>query len=83
MAKAILDWREICYKSGTGEGKPKKDVEATIKLVRLDRTLKPIWQYTLIGAFMVNGEFDELSESREALKGSIELSYDDFTESPV
>lgn len=83
MAKTMLEWRELCYKSGTGEGKPKKDVEATIKLTRLNNEKKGIWQYTLIGAFLVNGEFDGLSETAEALKGTMEISYDDFTESAV
>ena len=83
VSQVILDWREMCFQTGTGNARLKKDVEAVVRLTRKDRTNKPIWQYTLIGVFLENASLGGLSADAGAIQGSLTFSYDDYEEGPI
>lgn len=81
ISEIISKWQEMCYETNTGKGKKKSEVEAQVRLVRLDRNDKPIWEYVLIGAFLEDYDNGQLQgASAENMKPSLILSYDDFTQ---
>jgi hypothetical protein len=81
----IREWREICYESITGAQNTKADVEAIIKLVRLDRTDTPIWEYVLHGCYLESYDYGgELSDTAsDAFRLAITISYDYFVDSEL
>lgn len=83
VSKFIKNWRELCYQSETGAQAPKRDVEATIQLVRLDRQKRPIWRYELRGCFLEDSQPGTLDgSSSDSLKPSVVLAYDYFLDGP-
>lgn len=81
ISEIISKWQEMCYETNTGKGKKKSEVEAQVRLVRLDRADRPIWEYVLIGAFLEDYDNGQLQGSgSENMKPSMILSYDDFTQ---
>lgn len=82
ITKGIQQLVEMNYKQGTGEAKTKAEVEFGVRLVRMDRTHKEIYEYVFYGCFLdkyePGGELQ--GSSAELLKPTITFSYDDFTE---
>lgn len=82
VSKLITQWREMCYEMKTGKQKKKSEVEAQIRLVRMDRQDKEIYEYMLYGAFLedydTGGQLG--AASADVVKPSLTLSYDYFEE---
>lgn len=83
--KILKELQEIHYKQGIGSALTKKDTEARIRVVRMDRQDKPIWQYELIGCYLESydpgGELS--SDSASIMKPSLTWVFDDFIEGPA
>ena len=82
ISEFIRLWREICYETGTGYQTKRSDASATVLLNRMDRQDHIIWSYELRGVFLEDydpgGQLQ--GSSAEALKPTITLSYDKFTD---
>jgi hypothetical protein len=85
MTQFIYTWREACFTTNTGVQLQKDQLTATIQLIRNNRQGNPIWQYTLTGCYLEaydpGGSLQ--GQSAEAMRASISLSYDDYTEGPL
>ncbi len=83
--KFLEDWKEACWATNTGVAAAKAAVEASIILQRLDQGDNAIWEYKLIGAFLEDfeggGTLDGVTS--DALKPSMILSYDDYSQGPL
>lgn len=78
----LKQWREKCYRTKDGYHEKKADVEAELKIERLDRQDKPIWQYRLIGCFLENYTQSDLqADASETFNPSMTISYDYFVDS--
>lgn len=84
ISSFIRAWREGCWATGTGVQKKKSEVEAVIKISRLNRQDEVIWEYTLYGAYLEDtdpgGQLQ--GASADPLKPTLVLSYDKFTDGP-
>lgn len=82
ITKGIQQLVDMNYKQGTGQAKTKAEVEFSVRIVRLDRTHKEIYEYNFIGCFLDSydpgGELQ--GSSADMLKPTLTFSYDDFTE---
>ncbi len=85
MAQFFKDWQEACWAPNTGVAAAKAAVEASIVLQRLDQGDNAIWEYTLIGAFLEDSEAGGTLDgaTSDALKPTLILSYDDFSQGPL
>jgi hypothetical protein len=88
VSQFVRDWREACWQTdngSTGISHSQKDVEARIKIMRLDNRDNPIWQYILYGCFLETfepgGPLD--GATPEPLKPAITVSFDYFNDGPV
>lgn len=77
----IKAWREACWATTTGVAKVQKDVEATIKIVRLNRQDSPVWTYTLYGCFLAGYDQPELASENTLFQPTINLQYQYFEDS--
>lgn len=73
---------EMNQDSETGAGLPKSELEMEIRIVRLNKANKPIWEYHLVGCFMETADpGGELNGGNaEALRPTATFSYDNFYE---
>lgn len=82
ITKGIQQLVEMNYEQGTGKAKTKQEVEFQVRIVRMDRTHKPIYEYVFIGCFLDSydpgGELQ--GSSADLLKPTLTFSYDDFIE---
>lgn len=80
ISKAITQWREMCYEMKTGIQKKKTEVEAQIRLVRMDRQDKEIFEYMLFGVFLEDADpGGQLgAAAADVVKPTLTLSYDYF-----
>lgn len=82
ITKIISDLTNLTQDSETGAGIPKAELEMEIKITRLNRQNKPIWEYNLVGCFMESPDpgSDLNGGDADVLKPSMTISYDNFTE---
>lgn len=81
VQKLLTGWREACWKVRTGVHQTKADAECLIQIERLNRQDKPIWQYTLIGAWLFDSAVPNLqSETTSGFDMTLNIAYDLFTE---
>lgn len=81
IAQFFSDWRQAVWKDITGVSEDKKDVEAVIKLERLNNKDEAVWEYVMTGCFPKDFTLPQLvEESDEHFKPEIILSYDYFRE---
>lgn len=74
-------WKEICYRTTSGHQWPKEYTDATVQILRLNRQLRPIWEYILVGCFCEDAQLGTLDgSSSEAMKPNMTMSYDYFVE---
>lgn len=80
ISRFIRRWREICYETNTGRQERKADVEAIVRLARLDRQDNEIFEYVLKGVFLENYDTGGQLQgaSAEFIRPVLMLSYDDF-----
>ena len=80
IANFFREWREACWETRTGKSNTKENVEARIKINRLDNEDNEIWFYELIGCFLEDYEAGGTLDgtTSEPLKPSITISYDYF-----
>lgn len=78
VTDSIYKWKQACYDVETGKAKPKVEIEAQIRLRRLDRNDKPIYEYMLFGSFPEDSDpgGQLQSASADPLKPVLTLSYD-------
>ncbi len=78
VSRFFAAWREACSEVVTGVHRVKNDVTAIVDLVRLDREHKPIWVYTLTGAWISGYTIGTLGGEASNLQPSMVLTYDYF-----
>lgn len=79
ITEFLREWREACWQSKTGVANKKSDVEATIRIARLDRQDNEIYEYILTGGFLESYEVGELgAEGGDGIKPTLSLKYDYF-----
>ena len=73
-------WRDVTWETNTGNSANKENLEAEIRLNRLDNTnSKIVWGYKLIGCFMEDYDEGTLDGSTpDAQQPTITLSFDYF-----
>jgi hypothetical protein len=82
ISDMIKGWREACWEVDTGKGKPKADIEANIKLERLDNEDNTIWTYELIGCWLQSVDGLTLdSTTSDPMRVTLTLQYDYYKES--
>jgi hypothetical protein len=82
ISQFLHDWREACWQAKTGIQREKKDVEAIIRIIRLDRQDKPIWVYKLTGCYLEDATTGTLDSTSEVFKPNFTISYDYFEDGP-
>lgn len=80
ISSMINAWREACAESKTGWHGLKREIEAIIKLIRLNRQNEPIWSYDLYGCWLESYTLGDLGGDPTPMQPSIVLAYDYFTE---
>ena len=80
----LTTWRELCWNTFTGAQLPKKDLEATVLIQRLNTKDEPIWFYALRGCYLSDFDLGTLDGTTpDAMTPSIILNYDYFVDGPV
>jgi len=83
----IRSWREYIIGTNTGYQYPKSEIEAEIRLVRLNRqnsmSESKGTTWVLKGVFLEDYELGEMTETGDIIQPSITLSYDFFWEEDV
>ena len=75
----LNQWNEATWSTRTGITASKADLEARIRIERLNNQDEPIWEYILVGCFIQAFELGTLDgESSEKILPNITLSYDFF-----
>jgi len=77
----LSQWREACYQTGTGAQGEKSQVEATIRLTRLNRQDEGIWAYVLTGCILTDVKFNELASENGLFMPDLSITYDYFKDS--
>lgn len=82
VTKAIQALQELNFNTETGAGVLKQDLTFGVRIARLNRQNKPIWEYELQGAFLESYEPGGQLEGGDAsiLKPTMTLSFDSFTQ---
>lgn len=85
ISEFLRTWRNAVWSRDTGVQQKLKDCTGDLLMTRLDNLDNPIWQYTLYGCFLedYDGIGGELSSDSEALRPTLTLYYDTFTDEPV
>ena len=87
ISNFMRELRELCWQSKTGVQTPKSSAEFTLRLSRLDRQDREIWEYILIGCFLEDydpsGGAALDGSTSDILRPSLIISYDDFEDSPL
>lgn len=77
-------WRESIWQTRTGITADKADLEATVILEQLNNQDDTVWQYTLFGVYLEDGDFGSLDgATSDAQKPNFTLSYDFFDDVPI
>jgi len=87
IAQFNHDWREVCWQTeegSTGKINAQADIEAVMRITRLDNMDNPIWWYKLIGAYLENTEYGDLDgTSADPFKPAFSIQYSYFNEGAV
>jgi hypothetical protein len=85
ISAMLKQWSDLAWTPQTGVSNQKSQIQGQILLQRLDNQNNAIWQYTMVGCYLENydpgGQLG--GDAGEALKPSIQLSYDYFLDNPV
>jgi len=88
ISQFVHDWQEVCWESengSTGKTNSKEDIEAIVRLTRLDNMDQPIWVYKLFGCYLETsdsgGDLD--GATSDPLKPALTLSFDYFNAKPL
>lgn len=78
----IYTWQESVWNYDQGVQQMLANCTGDVLLTRLDNLDNPIWQYTLLGCYPEDSDpaGSELSGESEALRPTINLYYDDYTQ---
>jgi len=87
VSQFLKDWREACYETNTGSHVSKENVEATLRLARLNRQDEEIWEYILFGCFLETyeptGGTPLDGSTSDIIRPTFVLYYADFIEGSV
>ena len=87
VASMMKAWRDACWDPVTGQQLSKENLEADVRLVRLNRQDEEIWEYILHGCFYEDGDptggtpLD--GSTSDIIRPSMILSYDWFEDGAV
>lgn len=78
----IKSWRDLCWYPQTGVQRPKSELEAVVRLARLNRQGGEIWEYILVGCFpMAYNPGGVLNDSQsDIVRIGLTLRFDYFTD---
>lgn len=78
VTKFIEAWKALCWDPITGKANKKSDIEAQVRLVRMDRSDTAIYSYMMYGCFPEDSDpGGQLgATSADPLKPTLTLSYD-------
>ena len=80
----IKAWRELVWETQSGKTLPKSELEATLRLARLDSQDNEIYEYVLVGCYYEDADFGSLdNEGGDFMKPSLTVSYDYFKDKSV
>jgi len=87
ISQFVHDWREICWQTeegSTGKTHPKSDIEAVIRITRLNNMDEPIWWYKLIGCYLESTEIPDVdAATADPLKPALTISFDYFNDGAI
>jgi len=87
ISQFIHDWRELCWQTeegSTGKTHNKEDMEAIMRITRLDNMDNPIWWYKLFGCYQESYELSDLDgATADPLKPAPVISFDYFNDGPI
>jgi len=85
ISNFLSSWRDSLWHPDTGVQQPLESVTSTLLINRLDNQDNPIWKYELKGCFLEDYEAvgAELGADVEAVRPTLTLYYDSFTDGPV
>jgi hypothetical protein len=88
ISQYIHDWREVCWETNngsTGKTHYKSEIEAIMRITRLDNMDAPIWAYKLIGCYLETSEpgGDLDGSTSDPLKPNLVISFDYFNDFPT
>jgi len=87
IAQFVHDWREICWQTeegGSGRTNYKADIEATLRITRLDNMDNPIWWYKLFGCYLESTEYGDLDGTTgDPFKPALTICWDYFNDGPI
>lgn len=79
FTSAAREWSELSWSYNTGVQQNIQDIQGDLVLTRLDNLNRPIWQYVLLGVYLLDSDpGGELGSDAEALRPTFVLNYDDF-----
>lgn len=79
----IRAWRELHWETQSGVTQNKADLEATFIVTRLNSQDEEIYQYTLRGCLYEDSDFGSLDGENAAMKPTLTIGFDFFTEKEV
>ena len=80
----VKAWRELIWSSRQGSSFSKADYTGTLLITLLDNQDNLRAKYTVFGCFLESDDFGTLDgESSDAIKPSLTLSYDFYTDAPL
>lgn len=79
VSNFLREWRELCWQAVTGIQEAKADVEAVVKIQRLNSTDDPVFEYKMTGCFLEDFDLGTLDgTTSDVFKPNMIMSYDFF-----
>jgi hypothetical protein len=81
----VKSWRDLCWYPQTGIQRPKSELEAIVRLARLNRQGDEIWEYILVGCFPMDyspgGPMSD--QASDIMRIRLTLRFDYFTDASL
>ena len=85
ISSFLKQWRDLCWEPQTGNQRPKNELEAIVRIARLNRQGEENWEYVLVGCFLEAYEPGGiLSDAQsDTMRPAVTLRYDYFLDNAL
>jgi len=87
IASFVKAWKELCWQTeegSTGKTQNMADLQAVMRITRLDNMDQPIWWYKLFGCYLESTEYGDLDgTTADPFKPALSITYQYYNEGSV